>query len=72
MDNKFPRGINTGMDYGDSDWNNDYSYWIPDEIPLTKKCTCGTSITMGQDDHIDYHSDYCEMKENENSKTNKT
>jgi hypothetical protein len=25
------------------------------------KCTCGATITMGKDDHWQFHSDYCEI-----------
>ncbi len=27
------------------------------------KCTCGVTITMGRDDSIVYHSDWCDVKE---------
>lgn len=37
--------------------------YIPDEYKAPEvKCTCGVSITMGKDDHIDYHSSYCDLK----------
>lgn len=26
------------------------------------KCDCGTTITLGKDDHAMYHSDWCEIK----------
>ncbi len=32
----------------------------PYEGPL--KCRCGTTITMGKDDDIQFHSDFCDLK----------
>lgn len=39
--------------------------WIPiswDNDKPEPKCTCGVTITMGKDDSIVYHSDYCDLK----------
>jgi hypothetical protein len=44
---------------------DDPSHWSYDSkkptIVLTKKCTCGTAITMGKDDHLDFHSLWCDL-----------
>lgn len=49
--------------------------WIPDLIPsgislvpMVPKCECGTSITLGKDDHPMHHSSWCPIKMNENGK----
>jgi hypothetical protein len=44
---------------------DDYSngaWWINPHTELPKQktpCHCGTTITMGKEDHPHYHSDYC-------------
>ena len=40
-------------------------YPAPNEPEKDKpKCTCGVSITMGKDDDIKFHSEWCELKGN--------
>lgn len=41
----------------------DYNQMVS-ELPkgTDPKCTCGVSITMGSDDHIDFHSTWCDLK----------
>ena len=56
QDKKLPKGFNN------YDWEQ---VWIDDfkpQEPIKLKCTCGTSITMGKDDHIDFHSPKCDLK----------
>jgi hypothetical protein len=55
----------------DDDWGYySPSFWVPEQKPLTKKCTCGTNITMGYEAPLEFHSSYCDLKEdNDNSKT---
>jgi hypothetical protein len=49
-------------------------YWVQASTPIEKKdspkCQCGTSITLGRDDHPMHHSSWCPVKteDNENSK----
>lgn len=60
MPNSFPKGYNTGLDWGDAVvWWDDKK----EEKPLTKRCTCGTNIAMGYDAPPEFHSDYCELYE---------
>jgi hypothetical protein len=55
-----------------NDPNLPRGYWsTPDEwgydddgAPIREhKCECGVTITMGKDDHPEYHSDYCPIYE---------
>jgi len=65
VSSQFPRGYNTGLDWGD--WQEgDVTLWTPnEEKPLTKKCECGIWITMGENCDLKFHSDWCPIKENE-------
>jgi len=51
----------------DLDDENDawYKIYVDGTDPVTTvyKCTCGASITMGKDDHPQWHSDYCPLSE---------
>jgi len=48
---------------GDEQYSLD-GYWIDyKQQPVKKVCTCGTTITMGDKDHIDFHSPWCDLKE---------
>jgi hypothetical protein len=43
-----------------------WDYFTPPNIPPAKppqgpKCSCGTSKTMGKDDHWSHHSDWCDV-----------
>lgn len=64
MGNQFPKGYNTGLDWGD--WQEGATLWTPDpeENSLTKKCTCGIWVTMGKDADLIFHSEWCELKLN--------
>jgi hypothetical protein len=42
-------------------WGDAIVLWEPEKKPLTPTCTCGISITMGKDDNIQFHSDYCDL-----------
>lgn len=63
MSNQFPKGYNTGLDWGD--WESGTTMWTPDpeEKPLTNKCTCGTNIAMGYEAPLEFHSDWCKLNE---------
>jgi hypothetical protein len=57
---KLPRGFNDHTWGWDSVWE-DYTDKELKE-PVKPKCTCGVTKTMGKDDHLDYHSNYCDLK----------
>lgn len=43
--------------YGKTDFG-----WDMSEPEKELKCECGTTITMGESDHPEFHSDYCPVK----------
>ncbi len=50
----------------ESIWGDGYIDWLPQgESVWGKKCTCGCWKTYGEDCPLDYHSDWCELKEGE-------
>lgn len=40
-------------------WNNE-----PPKAVSVIKCDCGTSVAMGKDDQLDFHSSWCSLKGN--------
>ena len=49
-------------DTHDTMWTQDgYIDWLPHG--WDKKCTCGCWTTFGKDCPMEYHSDWCELKE---------
>lgn len=66
-DEKLPRGLYSTNDWddnafwgytGDYDSSESYKYKATD---LTKKCTCGSHKTYGEDIPADQHADYCQI-----------
>lgn len=56
---KYKTGMNSLYDtWG---YEGSYSYWMPEEKPLTKTCTCGTTITYGTSVGLEAHQDYCDL-----------
>ena len=55
-----------------SDWDNIPVFWTPDKKEEVKVCTCGVKITMGKDDHIDYHSHWCDLKRDNKKEEHET
>lgn len=51
-------------DYGTNE-NEDPEYKTTD---LTKKCTCGVTITMGKEDDPMFHSEYCNLYQKKETK----
>ena len=60
----------------DADWGIFGTFPLEEEgspVILTT-CECGSSVTMGKDDHWTYHSDYCPLHDQrtfENYKQNR-
>lgn len=63
-DNEFSKISWSGIDYWSPfapymTWNNE-----PPKAVSVIKCDCGTSVAMGKDDQLDFHSSWCSLKGN--------
>lgn len=55
--------------YDSWSWDGGYSTWTPEEKPLTKSCSCGTSITYGESVGLEAHQHYCDLVRKEKNDT---
>jgi len=57
LDKNYTRFFNAGL--------RAYDYrvvgWQAADIVAMPKCTCGITITLGRDDNLMYHSDWCDL-----------